>query len=389
MGKNACGRLFSEHCLKLVHVVPHVDQEASGPSYSVPRLCESLAARGHQVELSCLAARGPIPGVRIDVHPEWPVFRRFAILTRHARALRIKAKVADIVHNHSLWSMVNVASGLLVPAYRARLVTSPRGTLSSWALARRGQQKRALWVLQRRALEKASLVHATSDEEYQDIRARGLAVPIAIVPNGVDIPPPSARREGKARSTLLYLGRLHPIKGLDNLLEAWSRVQHRYPAWDLRIVGGGESSHEAHLKRLAAQLELRRVEFRGPLYGAEKARAYSEASLFVLPSLSENFGMVVAEALSHGCPAVVCNGAPWSGLVRERCGWWIAPEVAGLTAGLEAAMSTGGADLAEMGRRGRAWMERDFGWEAVAERMEMSYAWVLGVADRPDWVRLV
>lgn len=120
--------------MKSVHVVPHIDQEAAGPSYSVPRLCESLAARGHEVELSCLAARGKLPGVVLDLHEQWPILGRFAISPSLARALRDKAGRVDIVHNHSLWSMVNVAAGWVVPGKRAKLVTSPRGTLSPWAL---------------------------------------------------------------------------------------------------------------------------------------------------------------------------------------------------------------------------------------------------------------
>ncbi len=388
MGEGACERLRGNGRLKLVHVVPHVDQEASGPSYSVPRLCESLAARGHDVELSCLAARGHIPGVRLDVHREWPIVPRFAISTSHARALQAKAKIVDVVHNHSLWSMVNIASGLIVPGSRAKLVTSPRGTLSEWALARRRLLKRALWPLQRAALDRANLLHATSEEEHDEIRAVGLAAPVAVIPNGVDVPPLRKRSEPSVRRTLLYLGRLHPIKGLDHLLAAWEWLQERHPEWNLCIVGRGEPRHEADLKRMSAQLSLRRVEFHGPLYGDAKVRAYLDASLLVLPSWSENFGMVVAEALAHGCPAVVSRGAPWSGLEREGCGWWVARETTALMAGLDTAMSTPRDTLTDMGRRGRNWMERDYGWEAVARRMERAYAWVLGAADRPVWVRL-
>lgn len=104
--------------MKMVHVVPHIDQEAAGPSYSVPRLCQALAARGHEVELTCLAARGAIPGVRPDLHREWPVLRRFAVSGSLARALHRKSAAVDIVHNHSVWSMVNVTTGLVVRVER-------------------------------------------------------------------------------------------------------------------------------------------------------------------------------------------------------------------------------------------------------------------------------
>ena len=122
----------------MLHVVPHINQEASGPSYSVPRLCQSLAACDNQVELTCLAANGLVPGVVLDIHPQWPVANRFAISTSLTLSLSRKACLVDVVHNHSLWSMVNVAAGLVVPGKRAALVASPRGTLSDWALRRSG-----------------------------------------------------------------------------------------------------------------------------------------------------------------------------------------------------------------------------------------------------------
>ena len=129
--------------MKLVHVVPHIDQEASGPPYSVPRLCESLAELGYEVELSCLAAKRDILGLSIDIHRHRPILSRFTISTSYARALRRKAACVDIVHNHDLWAMVNVAAGWVVPGRRAQLVASPRGTLSSWALS--STQFRLAW----------------------------------------------------------------------------------------------------------------------------------------------------------------------------------------------------------------------------------------------------
>src|SRR2546421_1381915 len=122
------GRRLRGFGMRLVHVVPHISDEASGPSYSVPRLCASLAALGHEVELSCLAAQGPIPGVRLDVHSQWPVVSRFAVSPSHTLALRRKAEQVDIVHNHSLWSTVNVAAGGGGAGGGAGLVSTARGS---------------------------------------------------------------------------------------------------------------------------------------------------------------------------------------------------------------------------------------------------------------------
>ena len=374
--------------MRLVHVVPHIDQEAAGPSYSVPRLCQSLAACGNQVELTCIAARGDIAGVLLDLHPQWPILGRFAISTRLAGALRRKADAVDIVHNHSLWSMVNVAAGWVVPGRRAKLVTSPRGTLSAWALSRSKGVKRLLWPIQRRALSRADLLHATSEVELQEIRAKGFKAPVAVVPNGIDLPElPSSKAQTGVR-TLLFLSRMHPIKGLDRLLHAWLHLQTRHPGWRLVIAGRGEAAHVQEVHALAASLGVQRVVFPGPLYGEAKTQAYFGADLFVLPTHSENFGMVVAEALSHACPAVVGKGAPWARLEAEGCGWWVENSVEGLIAALDPAMQLPPEQLSAMGLRGRAWMAREYGWAAIGQKMDAAYRWLLAGGERPEWVKV-
>lgn len=372
--------------MKLVHVVPRIDQEAAGPSYSVPRLCQALAARGHEVELSCISAREPIPGVRLDQHPDWPILKRFEVSTSLARALRRKADQVDIVHNHSLWSMVNLASGLLVPGRHAKLVTSPRGTLSPWALSRTRQLKRLLKPLQWRALERAELLHATSEQEANDIRAQGLRAPIAVIPNGIDVPVDLPAIVDGERRRVLFLGRIHPTKCVDRLLLAWRDMENTHVGWDLIIAGRGDEDYIRSLKEVAERQGLQRVSFVGPLYGAEKTHAYRNADLLVLPSHSENFGMVVAESLAHGCPVIASKGTPWEGLEREAGGWWVEHDVKTLAAAMDAAMRLPRTYLRAMGERGRAWMQRDFSWATVAVRLGDSYQWILGDSARPACV---
>ena len=121
---------------------------------------------------------------------------------------------------------------------------------------------------------------------------------------------PTAAKPQDRRRQLFFLGRIHPIKGINNLLRAWQVVEHRFPDWDLLIVGPDNAGYMDEMQALAAHLRLERVAFGGPLYGEEKLRAYQAASLFVLPTHSENFGMTVAEALAAGTPAIVTQGAP-------------------------------------------------------------------------------
>ncbi len=227
--------------------------------------------------------------------------------------------------------------------------------------------------------------HATAQSEYEDIRRMGFLQPVAIIPNGIDVPPLQEKAGGGLR-TLLFLGRIHPKKGLDMLLPAWRAVQSRFQDWRLRIVGQDNGGYLDQMRSLATELGLERIEFSGPLYGHDKWRVYGEADLFVLPTYSENFGMAVAEALSAGTPTIVTRGAPWHDLESYGAGWWIEIGLDPLVACLETAMSLSPRDLAAMGQRGRDWMVREYSWSRIGWQMAETYRWMLQGGERPAWV---
>ena len=374
--------------MKLIHIIPHINEEAAGPSYSVPRLCQSLALIGNKVELSCLAANGKIPNVKVTIYSEWPVLKNFAISTSLTNSLRLKSQEVDIVHNHSLWSMVNISTGWFVSKKYAKLVTSPRGTLSSWALSQNSLIKKLLWPLQKRVLSKSAMIHATSLAEYRDIRSKGFDSPIAIIPNGIDLPKMPINQTNGERKVLLFLGRLHPTKCVDRLLFAWKELQITHSDWDLLIVGKGDFNYEKYLKDISKNLDLKRVCFSGALFGDEKSVAFFKSDLFVLPSHSENFGIAVAEALAHGCPAVVSKGAPWSDLEKNDCGWSTDNDVTSLVNILDISMSNSKNKLHDMGLNGRNWMKAEFDWHLVALKMNKSYQWLIKGGECPNWIKL-
>jgi glycosyltransferase involved in cell wall biosynthesis len=294
----------------------------------------------------------------------------------------------EIIHNHGLWMMPNVYSGDAVRDSRCRLVVSPRGTLSAWALGRSALQKRIFWLLwQAPVLRAAVCFHATAESEFEDIRRLGFRQPVCILPNGIDVPPLEEKPKA-GRRQLLFLGRVHPKKGVDVLLRAWQVVERRFLDWDLLIAGPDNGGYLTAMQALAAQLRLDRVVFCGGLFGEEKLHAYRMASLFVLPTHSENFGMTVAEALAAGTPAIVSKGAPWSGLETHRAGWWIDIGVDPLIACLEKALRCSSSELEAMGHRGRTWMEKDFSWFRIAQMMGQTYHWILQGSAAPTWVRL-
>ena len=378
--------------MRAIHVVPAISEEAAGPSYSVPRLCESLIGVGVDVQLAALdwaPAKLSLSYLKAFPVTGWP--RRLGFSSHMKAWLKQESETghADIIHNHSLWMMPNVYPGQVIRNTRTQLVVSPRGTLSPYALNINKLQKQIFWkFLQKPALETAACFHATAESEYEDIRRLGFKQPVCILPNGIDVPPLRAKLPTAKRS-LLFLGRLHPKKGIDNLLYAWHVVAQKFPEWELNIAGPDNGGYQAEMQLLVSKLDLTRVNFLGSLYGAEKLQAYRDASLFVLPTHSENFGMTVAESLAAGTPAIVSKGAPWADLEVHGAGWWIDIGVDPLIACLEHAMSLSPGVHAAMGLVGREWMRKDFSWEKIGEQLNMVYKWLLTKDETPLCVRIV
>ena len=383
--------------MRVIHVVPAITEEASGPSYSVVRLCESLIAQGQDVTLATLDwATMPSQPPFLKTFPlGWgprklgrsPAMQRW--LDTHVLSGNV-----DVLHNHGMWQMNAIYPGWAAKKGNINLVVSPRGAFSEWAMKHGSLMKQVFWpALQRSALEHATCFHATADSEYEDIRRLGFRQPVAIISNGIDIPDLAPKKQGDFR-TLLFLGRIHPVKGLDMLLPAWGIVQDRFPEWRLVIVGSdggyyGKSGYLSELHVLVEKLGLKRIEFVGELCGIDKTQAYHDADLFILPTYSENFGITVAEALAAGTPAIVSKGAPWGGVVTQQAGCWIDVSSEALIACLEDALSRSSADLEAMGMRGRHWMETDFSWAHIGAQMGDTYRWLLDKSlPVPAWVRV-
>jgi glycosyltransferase involved in cell wall biosynthesis len=393
-----CGAMMP---VRVVHVVAGIGPADGGPSYTVPRLCRALADAGVRPTLLSVAPDAAEPAVTCNRgndqrsfvwdHATIPVLRELRVSSALSSELAKEAIRSDVIHNHGLWLMPNVYAGWAASRARRPLVVAPRGMLGGAALQFSRMKKVLFWqLLQGPAIHCAACFHATSGQEYEDIRAYGLTQPVAIIPNGIDLPQSQghASGAGAADRLVLSLGRIHPKKGLDRLVHAWGKVEAAHPGWRLRIVGPSEVDHEAQLRTLVATLKLGRVSIEPAIYGEEKCTAFREADFFVLPTLNENFAMTVAESLAAGTPVISTKGAPWAGLEVERCGWWIDHGIEPLAAALSDAMVLPRTELRAMGARGQAWVARDFGWDAIASKMAAVYAWLAGTADPPEWVSL-
>jgi glycosyltransferase involved in cell wall biosynthesis len=377
--------------IRAIHVVTNVAEEASGLSNAVRSQCEALIDAGEEVQLAALDWSPH--SWKPSFLKEFPLGvgpRRLGRSPQMLRWLRqiVLSEQAEIIHSHSLWRMPNVYAGWATRGKKCRLIVSPHGTLSKRALDESAQAKRIFWwLLQQPAIRHVACFHATAESEFEDIRRAGFQQPVCVIPNGIDVHAAREKSFGSRRK-LLYLGRIHPIKGIDFLLHAWRQLFDRFPDWDLQIVGPDDGGYLPRLKTLATEMRLRRVEFSGPRYGEEKWRAYHEAELFVLPTHSENFGLSVAEALATGTPAIVTRGAPWSKLEPHGAGWWIDVGTDPLVACLEEAMTRPREDLIARGALGREWMAQEFSWERVGMMMDQTNRWLLSGGEMPEWVHL-
>lgn len=374
-----CAVTFSSH-LSVAHVIASVAEEATGPAYTVPALCDALAGQQARVELHVLGS-GP-PGEQAQRYELW-VHRREALLravdaSRDMRqCLAAHASALDVFHTHGLWRMPGLYAASVARRRGKPIVTTPRGMLEPAALRFSRRQKRVFWAVgQGRALREADCLHATSDGELQTIRALGLRNPVAVIPNGVHMPNERGQTERRADRTLLYLGRLHPIKALDRLIAAWASLEPVHHEWNLRIVGPCAADYRAELQAQCDRAGIRRVSFGGAVFGPAKQAEYERAELYVLPSHSENFGMTLAEALAGGVPVVASRGTPWSAVELEGCGRWVDNSSAALAAGLSELLHLPHQELSKMGARGRRWMERDFSWSQKAAEMLAVYRWL-------------
>ncbi len=395
---------------RLLHTVGSLCKSAGGPSRTVTALCRELGRLGADVELLSQDAGDCGDEAPLLPPAEWVTTTLMspqraavvgALMTAGFRAAireRCATQGLQLIHDHGLWLPTNHASVEVARQLGLPLIISTRGMLEPWALQHRAWKKRLAWRwYQHRDLRGARVLHATSEQELESLRRLGLRQPIALIPNGVELADfaviAGRARLGKPettavdpRRTALFLSRIHPKKGLLELVDAWGQV--RPAGWRMVIAGPDEGGHRVVVEaRVLAQGLAADFAFVGAVDGAEKTALYRSADLFVLSSFSENFGVVVAEALACGVPVITTKGTPWQGLQTHRCGWWIDLGMNALVAALREATQTPGEILQEMGERGRVFATSTFDWQAIARDMLAVYQWILGCGDQPGCIQ--
>ena len=375
--------------MKVLEVVPsfYPAHIYGGPIQSVYHLCRSLAEQGCEVKVLTTNANGPAATLDVDPDREVEVDGLFQVryCRRRGRGsislpllahLPAYAKWADVIHLTAVYSFPTFPVLAAARVFRKPVVWSPRGSLLDWTGRSRPGIK-SLWERASRLIASPGLVlHVTSSQEGEE-SSQKIPAATALIPNGIDVPilPPrtasSFLPNGEMR--LLFLGRLHVKKGIENLLAACRLLSDRGRLpWTLRIAGTGEPDYERALAGRIRELNLEdRASMLGGVFEGAKQALLADVDLLVCPSHSENFGMVVAEALAAGVPAIASHGTPWKSLEENGCGLWTANDPATLASAIERAAAM---PLAQMGRAGRDWMLRDYSWRSVAGQMARLYA---------------
>jgi glycosyltransferase involved in cell wall biosynthesis len=387
-----------ERCRVVLHVADQVDRTFGGLANSIPSLCAAQIRSGEEVVLASLNelpdARRFSFGRRFDyVRMPWLHAYGFSPSLRRWMSMALESGAISIVHSHSLWRFPNVAAPRMAARQGVPCVVSPHGTLGEDPFSQGSRAKRLVWhLLQRKSLSLASGFHAASEQESDEIRMRGFTQPIAIVPLGFEPAPIEHARDFGGRSKeVLTLGRIDEKKGVDLLLMAWRRLEPKCPEWRLRIVGPDEGGHRRELQKLAERLGLRSVVFEEGVRGMQKWEALAGAAVFVLPSKNENFGLVVAEALSSGTPVISTTGTPWKRVSEIGGGWWIERTEDALVQALTEAMRLWPDGLQDMGSAGSTWVRQEFSWQKAANALRNFYDWILAGQtrrDAPAFVRL-
>lgn len=421
--------------MKILHVVALIQASTGGPAVSVTRLASEQAKLGNEVTLACLDY--PYLGPQVDARGVRVVSIRGDILAvrgrgwspKFRRVVMEEAKKAEIVHNHGLWMWPNAYAREAAVAAGKPLIISPRGMLELWSLNRSKLRKAVAWRLfEKKNLESASMFHATAESEKRSIEkaiGHGLTrmntdsfsggdpagkssssektkkMPIVVAPNGVDLPD-LAQRPGreileikfpelKDRRWVAFMSRLHPKKGIDVLLRAWKKqtasgIRHTekkesfgllgsLSLGSLLILAGPDLvGYGVDVRRMVRELGIEdSVVIAGELQGVSKDCLLANADVVVLPSYSENFGIVVAEAMAWGRPVIASQSTPWQEVAEVGAGWWVKPEEGELVKAMKEALGKRPEELDAMGAKGRALVAERYTWAAPAERLTKAY----------------
>ncbi len=311
----------------------------------------------------------------------------FAISKNMMRFLR--ETEYDIYHINGLWMHNNHDTCIVARKKHKPYIVTPHGMLYPEALKRSAWKKKLLLSFGgvHKDLKNAACIHATCKQEMLHYRSLGYTNPVAVIPNPVQIPSFLDEIEGnRSIKRIGFLGRLHPYKRPEALIRAWERLGERTKGSELVLMGKGTVEYEQELKNLVTELHLSNVVFEGQVQGRDKYNKLASLTALCVPSVSENFGMTVAETLLSGTPVICTNTAPWEELNTFHCGWWVNNDVDTLASTIEEVLSLPIEEIVEMGGNGRNLILDKYTSEKIANQMHTLYHWIYTGNSKPEFV---
>lgn len=358
--------------MKIIHYIPSIDRTAGGTTAYMQLLGKPL---GQLVDLHIVshasANEVEIPNCTIHRISSSVLGAMKAEWTQLLDTIQ-----PDVVHVNCCWLPQMAFAQKWAQQKGYKVVLTPHGMLEPWIMARNYWTKKvpALCLYQRKAVRKADWIHSTAASEKANLLHLGYNDKITVIPNGIEVENIRLKTSWQPKKTMLFLSRVHVKKGIDLLMEAVAQLRSKLQDYTFVIAGEGDANYIQQLKTKAEQLGVgAQFDFVGGVYGEDKWRLFREADVFVLPTHSENFGIVVAEALASGTPVITTTGTPWQELNTRACGWWIENTLEIWTKTLTLAIDLDEESLKRLGLNGRRLVEEKYSIGAVAKEMELLY----------------
>jgi len=382
--------------MNIAFVLPYLAERFGGPVTVVKNIGCALAAAGHNVsywstsdgdDQDTLASLSNAHVYDIDWPHSWRRSKAFA------KGLSVDIPSADLVHINGFWPYSTYAASRIAYTYKVPYILRPAGALEPWRL----RNPRFKWfkkeiylkLIGESTMEHAACLHACSTKEAENFRLAGYRGPITIIPNGVDTneftggdgsEAEAYWPELKNRPVLLFMSRLSPEKGLDILIPVWADLVKSAPYKDTMLVIAGPDDR-GYRKVVEGMIETydvgSQICMTGMVRGREKLALLRRADVFVLPSYSENFGIVVAEALACRTPVITTTGTPWEQLQEVDAGRWVLPREAELAQALRELLNMSQSERVAMGQRGQNLIQENYTWDRVVPKFLTVYNCIL------------
>ncbi len=386
--------------IKSAILISSASRNAGGLFESVRRLVQNLHEQDIGVEVFSIRDEHTAADITA-----WQPLKTYLFDVRGPKAFayapgmlsELKGNHYQIIHSHGIWMYPSVVNLLNNAAKTTPYLISPHGMLDPWAVRNSAWKKKLAGALfENRHLSKASCIRSLCTSETEAVREYGLRNPICQIPNGIDLveaectePSPWQGSVDKGKKIILYLGRIHPKKGLVNLLQAWAATRDEGKEWHLVIAGWDQGGHEEELQQLSRNLSIdERTLFVGPQFGEAKAAAYHHADGFILPSFSEGLPMVILEAWANRLPVLMTTFCNLPEGYKEGAALRIGTDVEDIAQGLRDLFTMSAKERENMGDQGLTLVKKQFTWPVIASEMKSVYQWMLGGGAPPSSIRM-